>query len=363
MAMDEFLRARVLAKLDGMVARMNELTAMVADPEFHSRPERAASAQRELGGLHRVTGLYDQFRSTCDQIVEDQKIVEAGGDAELVELATLELPELRERAKELADSLIDELLAAEGDNQRHAIVEIRAGTGGDEAALWARDLRGMYERFADRQGWKIEPMSDAATDMGGFKETVFGVRGDGVFNLLKFESGGHRVQRVPATESQGRVHTSAATVAVLPEAEDVEVEINDSDLEIQAVRASGPGGQNVNKVSSAVRITHRPSGLMVFCQEERSQVKNKAKAMKLLRTRLFDRKRQEVDASRAAERKTQVGSGDRNMRVRTYNFPQNRVTDHRIGRNFTLEQVLEGKLDPILEALLSDERERRIEDL
>jgi peptide chain release factor 1 len=189
------------------------------------------------------------------------------------------------------------------------------------------------------------------------------VRGENVFNVLRFESGGHRVQRVPQTESQGRVHTSAATVAVLPEAEEVEIDLRDADLEIQAVRASGPGGQNVNKVSSAVRITHKPSGLAVFCQEERSQVKNKAKALKLLRARLYDIKRREVEDSRAADRRSQVGTGDRNMRVRTYNFPQNRVTDHRLGRNFTLDQVLEGKLEPILDALLADERERRIADL
>jgi peptide chain release factor 1 len=212
-------------------------------------------------------------------------------------------------------------------------------------------------------GWTVEAISESPSERGGCRETVFAVHGPAVFHRLRFESGGHRVQRVPETESQGRIHTSAATVAVLPEAEEVEVEIRDADLDIQATRASGPGGQNVNKVSSAVRVVHRPSGMMVFCQEERSQLKNKQKALKLLRARLLDQKRQAVESARAADRKSQVGTGDRNLRIRTYNFPQNRMTDHRLGRNFTLDQVLEGRLEPVLEALVAADRERRIEAL
>ena len=242
-------------------------------------------------------------------------------------------------------------------------MEIRAGIGGDEAALWARDLFDMYVHYCTEMGWKVELISEARSEMGGYKEVVFSVSGPDVFQYLRFESGGHRVQRVPATESQGRIHTSAATVAVLPEAEEVDVEVKSSDLEFQAVRASGPGGQNVNKVSSAVRLTHVPSGLVVFCQEERSQHKNKEKALKLLYSRLYDAEQQKLHDERAAHRRDQVGTGDRNMRIRTYNFPQSRVTDHRIGQNFSLDPVLQGKLLPVARALLAADREQRIEEL
>lgn len=359
MLQSEFLRPAVAARLDRMVARRAELEAQCADPAVLSQPARMASLQRELGALRDCVEQYVAFQQVVAEI-GDLRDVLAGDDRELADLAREELPDLERRARGAADALIDALLQSEGDGERSAILEIRAGTGGDEAALWAGDLLDMYTRFAERQGWKVEPMSQHASELGGFREVVVAVRGPAVFHRLRFESGGHRVQRVPATESQGRIHTSAATVAVLPEAEEVDVEIRDADLEMQAVRASGPGGQNVNKVSSAVRLTHVPSGLSVFCQEERSQVKNRAKALHLLRTRLLDIERQRADSERAAERRSQVGTGDRNARIRTYNFPQNRLTDHRLGQNFPLGPALEGKLEPVVDALVAADRERQI---
>ena len=361
--MSEFLRPRIQARLDGLAARLAELTAMAADPEIASQPARIAPMHRELGSLQGLVRCYEQFRGLEKRIVEDRALVSPGGDPELAELARAELPELEEQARTLADELIDRMLQDQADGNRNAIVEIRAGTGGDEAALFARDLLGLYQRYAEEAGWKIEEISSSETELGGFKEVVFLVKGEGAFNRLRFESGGHRVQRVPTTESQGRVHTSAATVAVLPEVEDVEVEILDKELRIDTFRASGAGGQHVNKTDSAVRITHLPTGVVVSCQAERSQHKNRQKALKILKSRLYEEQQRQAQAERASDRKTQVGSGDRSQRVRTYNFPQDRLTDHRLGRNFPLAQVMEGRLAPVLDALLAHDRERRLEEL
>ena len=361
--MTGYMRPRVVAKLEEMAIRVDELVAKASDPEISADFDKLRVVQKELGSMQRVVTRYQEYQQLINEIEDNRSLMEPGGDAELAELAAAELPDLERKAEEASEEIVDALLAESGHGRRDAIVEIRAGTGGDEAALWARDLFDMYVRYCDQMGWKTDLISEARSDMDGYKEVVFSVSGTDVFQYLQFESGGHRVQRVPATESQGRIHTSAATVAVLPEAEEVEVDVKDSDLEFQAVRASGPGGQNVNKVSSAVRVTHRPSGLVVFCQEERSQIKNKQKALKLLRSRLYDAERQKVHDERAADRRSQVGSGDRNMRVRTYNFPQSRVTDHRISQNFSLDGIREGKLLPIARALLAQDREQRIEEL
>ena len=361
--MSDYLRPRIAAKLDGMSARLAELMAKASNPELLAPGETYASIQKELGSLQRTVQRYDEFRDVLGQIEDNRALVDANEDPELSELAREELPDLDERARGLVAAIIDGLLSEASRGDRNAIVEIRAGTGGDEAALFAGDLLQMYHRFADKMGWKLAPIDESPAEVGGFKEVVFELRGTDVFKFMRFESGGHRVQRVPATESQGRVHTSAATVAVLPEAEDVEVEINEADLRVDTYRASGAGGQHVNKTDSAVRITHEPTGVVVQCQSERSQHKNRSKAMSALRTKLLELERERVEGDRSQQRRDMVGSGDRNARIRTYNFPQNRLTDHRIGQNFSLDQVVEGKLDPLFEALLAADRERRIEEL
>jgi peptide chain release factor 1 len=288
----------------------------------------------------------------------------ADGNPEIREMANEELAQLQEQLPEAERALALKLLPRDAADQRPAMLEIRAGTGGDEAALFAGDLFRMYQRYAENQGWRVELISASAAELGGYKEVVASVAGQGVFARLKYESGVHRVQRVPVTESGGRIHTSAATVAVLPEAEDVDVQINDADLRIDVYRSSGPGGQSVNTTDSAVRITHLPTGLVVIQQDEKSQHKNKAKALKVLRTRLYEQERERLASERAGARKSMVGSGDRSERIRTYNYPQGRVTDHRI--NLTLHrlpEILEGQLDELIGALISEDEAARLASL
>ena len=356
------LRPKIQQKLDGLAARVQELLAQAADPKVLERPERLAALNKELGLATPVVALYRDYQKLVQEIADCEALA-AGSDREMAELAASELPALRARLQPAVDGLVDALLAEDGDDRRDCIVEIRAGTGGEEAALFARDLCTLYQRYATRMGWTFEPMDATPAEQGGFKEIVFALRGRNVFAAMQFESGGHRVQRVPETEQKGRVHTSAATVAVLPEVEEVEIRIDDKDLRIDTYRSSGAGGQHVNKTESAVRITHLPSGVVVACQEERSQHKNRARAMKLLRARLYEAQKRAAEAARAAERKDQVGTGDRSERIRTYNFPQDRLTDHRLGRNFSLTQIMEGRLEPVVDALLADERERRLEQI
>ena len=356
------LRPKIQQKLDGLAARVQELLAQASDPKIIERPDRLAALQKELGQALPIVDRYREYVRLSQQVAE-HRTLQDGSDRELAELARAELPELEAKVQQESDALLDVMLSGQGDDRRDCIVEIRAGTGGEEAALFAKDLCTLYQRFASRMGWTFEPMNSTPAEQGGFKEIVFALRGSSVFAAMQFESGGHRVQRVPATETKGRVHTSAATVAVLPEVEDVEVHIDEKDLKIDTYRSSGAGGVHVNKSESAVRITHVPTGTVVACQEERSQLKNRQRAMALLRSRIYDAQKRAADAARAAERKEQVGSGDRSDRIRTYNFPQDRLTDHRLNRNFSLTQVMEGKLDPVVHALAADERERRIEAL
>ncbi len=341
-------------KLEQLVARWE-----VVQTELSSGPAQDVFVKlsREFAELDPVVAEIKSYFSTVEEIEGLNEILDdAEADQEMKLMATEELQELTSKIPEFEQSIQIKLLPKDEADNRSAILEVRAGTGGDEAALFAGDLFRMYQRYADLKGWKVEIMSSNESAVGGYKEIIASVAGTGVFSRLKYESGGHRVQRVPETESGGRIHTSAATVAVLPEAEDVDIEIEDKDLRIDVFRASGPGGQSVNTTDSAVRITHLPTGLIVIQQDEKSQHKNRAKAMKVLRSRLYDAERQRQEDERSAERRGQIGSGDRSQRIRTYNFPQGRVTDHRINLTLhKLEQTLAGEgLDEIVDALVTE---------
>jgi len=341
-------------KLDALLARHALVESELASG---LSPDAYVKLSREFAELSPIVETIKSYRTTDREIAELSALVDdSSTDAEMRKLADLERHELQDRKEKLAQQIRLSLLPKDAMDDHNAILEIRAGTGGDEASLFAGDLFRMYERYAAKQGWKTEILSASEGTKGGFKEIVASVRGRGVFAKLKFESGVHRVQRVPDTEASGRIHTSAATVAVLPEVEDVDIDINDADLKIDTMRAQGAGGQHVNKTESAIRITHIPSGIVVFVQEERSQHKNKAKAMNYLRSKLYDAERTKRDAERAAERRGQIGSGDRSERIRTYNFPQGRVTDHRI--NLTLHklpQIIEGEaLNDVIDALVTE---------
>lgn len=346
--------------LEEKLTRFEEVERLLLDPAVLNDSPRLASLARERGSLARLATKYRRFKQLNQQIAEALAMVE-GDDLEMRELAAAELPELRAQREELWNELLDLTIGGEDANRTRCIMEIRAGTGGDEAALFARDLYEMYRRHAENKGWKVEVLDMNPTELGGFKEVVLGIEGEGVFRELQYESGGHRVQRVPQTEAKGRIHTSAATVAVLPEPEDVEIDLKPDDYRLDLFSASGPGGQHVNKTASAVRLTHYESGIVVQCQDEKSQHKNKAKALRVLKTRLYEHKMAEETARRASERRTLVGSGDRSQRIRTYNFPENRVTDHRINLTlYKLDQILAGDLDPITEALVDyDRRQQR----
>ena len=353
-----------MAKLERIRARHAELSHTMADPGLAA--DRFVRLSREYAELAPVVEAANALTRLADDIREAEQILaDPGADADMKELARDELDAVKDRLPEAERQLKIMLLPKDVADEKSAILEIRAGTGGDEAALFAGDLFRMYSRYAETQGWRVEPISASPSDMGGYKEVVASITGQGVFAKLKFESGVHRVQRVPVTESGGRIHTSAATVAVLPEAEDVDIQIDDKDLRIDVFRSSGPGGQSVNTTDSAVRITHLPTGLVVSQQDEKSQHKNKAKALKILRARLYEMEREKVAAARADARKSQVGSGDRSERIRTYNFPQGRVTDHRINLTLhKLDAVLQGEaLEELVQALIAEDQAEKLASL
>ena len=350
----------LLVKLKEFKNKFDNITEQLSDPEITSNQEKLIKLSKERSSLEDIVKAYDEYKDVIDNINEQKEILESSDDDELIELVEAELPELEERKEILEEKIKFLLIPKDPADDKPAILEIRAGTGGDEAGLFAADLLRMYSRYAEIKGWKIDLIDLNEGVMGGIKEAVLNVSGTGVFGELKFESGVHRVQRVPETEASGRVHTSAASVVVLPEAEDVEVDVDPNDIRVDVYRSGGAGGQNVNKVETAIRLTHLPTGIVVQCQDERSQLKNRQKAMKVLKARLYDAKLREQNSEIAAQRKTMVKSGDRSDKIRTYNYPQNRVTDHRIGLTlYNLSDVMQGDLTELIERLkLADRTEK-----
>ncbi|MRR05655.1 MAG: peptide chain release factor 1 [Deltaproteobacteria bacterium] len=341
----------MLDKIEELERRYNELESLLSDPAILGNQGEFRKFNKEHSELSALVTVYREFKKLLAEMDDNRELM-AESDLEIREMAETELAELEVRRKELEEEIKLLLLPKDPNDDRSVVLEIRAGTGGDEAALFAGDLFRMYNRFAETNRWKVDIISSSESAVGGFKEIVALVEGQGVYAKLKYESGTHRVQRVPDTETQGRIHTSACTVAVLPEAEDIDIEINPSDLKIDVYRSSGAGGQHVNTTDSAVRITHLPSGIVVACQEERSQIKNRAKAMKVLKSRMYDVMVSEQNAKMAADRKQQVGSGDRSERIRTYNFPQGRMTDHRIGLTlYRLDAIMAGDITETVDAL------------
>lgn len=351
----------MLEKLKGIKERYEQLTALLSDPAVIGDQNRYRELSKEQAGLTDIVNAYDEYMAADAEIESCKAMLEEADDAAMREMIHEELSGLSAKEQELSEQLKVMLLPKDPNDDKDVIIEVRAGTGGEEAALFGADLLRMYTRYAERHGYKAELMNENYTEKGGVKEVVLSLQGKGAYSRMKFESGVHRVQRVPETESQGRIHTSAATVAVLPEAEDVEVEINPNDLQIDTYRSGGAGGQHVNKTESAIRITHIPTGLVVQCQDERSQHKNRDKAMRVLKSRLLELYQSKAAEAEADERKSQVGSGDRSERIRTYNFPQSRVTDHRIGLTlYKLEAFLDGDMDEIIDALILAERTRQL---
>jgi len=352
----------VIERLQALEDRYQKLNELLTNPEVINNPDKLREYSKEQSGLEETVMKYREYKDVSEQLDDARSMLEEKLDDDMEEMVKSEIAELEENQGILEDELKVLLIPKDPNDEKNVIVEIRGAAGGDEAALFAGDLYKMYSRYAEAKGWKTEVIDANATELGGYKEIIFMVNGKGAYSRLKYENGAHRVQRVPSTESGGRIHTSTATVAVLPEAEEVEVDINEKDIRVDTFASSGPGGQSVNTTMSAVRLTHVPTGIVVSCQDEKSQIKNKEKAMKVLRARIYDKYQKEAEAEYAQNRKSAVGTGDRSERIRTYNFPQSRVTDHRIGLTLQkLDQILEGKLDEIIDALILEDQAKQME--